>query len=264
MQLDRAIALITGAGSGIGRAIAIELSHRGVWPILLGRNVATLEETRQQLKSPTDAWVLPLDLADEEARAGLFKKIHDMAGTLDLLINNAGMVPAGPVTSQDDDSWRRMLELNLIAPMSLTRRLLPLLRASGRGRVVNVGSMFGDIAFPYFAAYSAGKFGLRGWSEALRRELADQGVGVTYCAPRGTRTAAADGFAAYVKAFGMRLDPPQAVARRIVDGIADDARDVYPRGPERLFMLVQRLFPSLIDNGLRKQTLEAGRLALKV
>ncbi|MBX9634937.1 MAG: SDR family NAD(P)-dependent oxidoreductase, partial [Magnetospirillum sp.] len=124
-------------------------------------------------------------------------------------------------------------------------------------RVVNVGSMFGDIAFPFFAAYSASKFGLRGWSEGLRRELADQGIGVTYCAPRGTRTPAADGFAQYVRAFTMRLDPPETVARRIVDGIAADARDVYPKGPERFFLLIQRLFPSRVDAALRDQTRKA-------
>lgn len=264
MRLDGAIALVTGAGSGIGRAIAIELSRRGARPILLGRTRTALEGTLALLTDPAAGWVLPLDLADESARAGLFHHIRDLSGGLDLLINNAGMVPAGPLTAQGDECWRQMLELNLIAPMSVTRWLLPLLRASGRGRVVNVGSMFGDIAFPFFAAYSASKFGLRGWSEGLRRELAGQGVGVTYCAPRGTRTAAADGFAAYVKAFGMRLDPPAAVARRIVDGIAADARDIYPRGPERFFLLMQRLFPGLIDNGLKKQTSQASRAMVQV
>lgn len=259
MRLSGSVALVTGAGSGIGRAVAVELSRRGARPILLARTIQALEETRGQLADPDAAWVLPLDLADATARAGLSGRVADLSGRLDLLVNNAGMVTAGPLSEQDDECWRRMVALNLLAPMSITRTLLPLLCASGQGRVVNVGSMFGDIAFPYFAAYSASKFALRGWSEALRRELADQGVGVTYCAPRGTRTPAAANFSAYATAFGMRLDAPEQVAARIVDGIERDARTIYPLGPERLFLLLQRLFPAVVDNGIKRKV----RFALK-
>lgn len=260
MRLDGITALITGAGSGIGRALAQELARRGVRPILLGRTESTLESTRALLPDPGAARILCLDLADPQARQGITQRVQELGGHLDLLVNNAGLVDAAPLAEQDEESWRRMLEVNLLAPMAITRQLLPLLRASGHGRVVNVGSMFGDIAFPYFAAYSATKFGLRGWSEALRRELADQGVGVTYCAPRGTRTPAADGFVAYAKAFGMHLDAPEKVARHLADGIARDARDIYPRGPERLFLLIQRLFPAQVDKGVVKQMRAAARL----
>lgn len=253
MRLDGITALVTGAGSGIGRALALELARRGTRLILLGRTEAALEATRALLPDPAAAHILCLDLADPQARQEIAGRVQELGGRLDLLINNAGLVDAAPLAQQDEESWRRMLEVNLLAPMVITRALLPLLRASGQGRVVNVGSMFGDIAFPFFAAYSATKFGLRGWSEALRRELADQDVDVTYCAPRGTRTPAADGFAGYAKAFGMQLDAPEKVARTLADGIARDARDIYPRGPERLFLLVQRLFPAQVDKGVVKQ-----------
>jgi len=257
MQLDGAVTLITGAGSGIGRAMAIELSWRGAAPILLGRTVSALEETRSQLAHPSRASLLPLDLSDANARQSIATRVGAIADGLDLLINNAGINQPAPVTEQDDAVWREILEVNLLAPMVITRNLLPLLAAAPEGRVVNVGSLFGDIAFPFFAAYSASKFGLRGWSEALRRELADTDIGVTYCAPRGARTPATDAYRHYTRAFAMRLDEPETVARRIVDGIAADARDVYPTGPERLFLLVQRLFPRLVDGGLRRQTAAA-------
>lgn len=250
MQLDGAYILITGAGSGIGRALAIALSHKGARPILLGRTAAALEQTRAALKDPQVARILCADLADPATRAEIPARLASFTVRLDAVINNAGVVSAGLLTAQTEDDWRKMLEVNLLAPMALTRSLLPLLKVSGQGRVVNIGSMFGDIAFPCFAAYSASKFALRGWSEALRREWADEGVGVTYCAPRGTRTPAADGFSAYAEAFAMRLDPPEAVAARIVRGIELNARDVYPLGPERLFLLVQRLAPALVDGGI--------------
>lgn len=257
MRLDGATALVTGAGSGIGRALTVELSWRGVAPILVGRTVAALEETRDQLADPSKARLLPLDLADADARQAIAAQVTAIAGGLDLLVNNAGVNNPAPLSEQDDDTWRKIFEVNLLAPMALTRNLLPLLAASDQGRVVNMGSLFGDIAFPFFAAYSASKFGLRGWTDALRRELADTGVGVTYCAPRGVRTPTTDTYRHYTRAFAMRLDEPEKVARRIADGIAADARDIYPRGPERLFLLVQKLFPKAVDGGLRRQTIAA-------
>jgi short-subunit dehydrogenase len=150
-----------------------------------------------------------------------------------------------------------MLDVNLLAPMELTLELLPVLKASQPSRIVNVGSMFGDIAFPWFAAYSASKFGLRGWSEALRRELAPSGVAVTYAAPRGTQTPAAEKFADLASAFGMPLDSPGKVADLIIDGILADARDIYPAGMERLFILLQRLMPRLVDRAVIGQAARA-------
>ena len=256
MRFDGMIALVTGAGSGIGRALAVELACNGAQLLLVGRREAALEETRALLPAPSRGVVLTADLTDPAAIAALVERVGGQ-GRLDLLVNNAGMVASGKLAAADAASRRRMVETNLIAPMALTLALLPLLRAAPSPRIVNVGSMFGDIAFPYFAAYSATKFGLRGWSEALRRELASSGVAVTYAAPRGTRTPAAEGFADLARAFEMALDPPETVARQIVDGIRRGARDIYPRGPERLFLLLQRLVPGLIDGALIKQTAKA-------
>jgi len=256
MLLDDKIVLVTGAGSGIGRALAIELSQRGAQLLLVGRRAEALEETRKALSRPHRGECIAADLTEQEGREQILRAVATH-GRLDLLVNNAGVVVSGPLAAQDDEAVRQMFATNLLAPISLTRLLLPLLRAGTQSRIVNVGSMFGDIAFPYFAAYSATKFGLRGWSEALRREIAPLGIGVTYAAPRGTRTPAAASFAALADAFAMRLDPPEQVARQIVNAVAKDARDVYPRGIERLFVLLQRLVPGVIDNALGKQLTKA-------
>jgi len=256
MPLNGKIALITGAGSGIGRALALELVRNGAQVLLVGRRKAALEETLALLPPPGHGTVLPADVTNPASIIGLAERVGGCR-RLDLLINNAGTVISGPFSEENAASRRRMIETNLLAPMEMTKAFLPLLRAAAPSRIVNIGSMFGDIAFPYFSTYSATKFGLRGWSEALRRELASSGVAVTYVAPRGTRTPAAEEFTALASAFGMTFDPPERVARQIVDGIVCGTRDVYPGGPERLFVLLQRLMPHLIDRMLIKRTAKA-------
>jgi short-subunit dehydrogenase len=114
--------------------------------------------------------------------------------------------------------------------------------------------MFGDIAYPLFSAYSASKFGLRGLSIALRRELKQVGVGITYAAPRATNTDAAGALARLVS---PRLDDPAKVARDIWAAVARDADSVYAKGPERLLVLVQQLFPGLIDRSIEGQMSDA-------
>ena len=113
MQLEGAVALITGAGSGIGRALAQELSRRGCQVLLLGRRAGELSNTRQMLVRPDLAECLPLDLADSEQRGLLAGKVAALTSHLDLLINNAGVVAAGDFATQPEQDWRTMIEVNL-------------------------------------------------------------------------------------------------------------------------------------------------------
>jgi short-subunit dehydrogenase len=200
------------------------------------------------------ATLLPADVTDAGDRQRISAAVHEKFGRLNVLVNNAGLVETGSFAEMPDKTARHMIDTNLFGPVALTRAFLPLLKAGVPARVVNVGSVFGDIAHPLFAVYSASKFGLRGFSDALRRELAGTGVGVTYAAPRATRTPAATGFADLVGPLGMRLDPPQRVARMIVRALERDATVAYPYGSERLFVLFQRLLPSLVDAGIRRKT----------
>ncbi|MBC7153572.1 MAG: SDR family NAD(P)-dependent oxidoreductase [Rhodobacteraceae bacterium] len=237
--------LITGAGSGIGRALATEAARHGHRLILVGRRSGPLEQTAQALGG--DPLILPADVTTAEGRARIVGAIAKTG--LDILINNAGMVPAGQIEAMDDAAIADTLALNIAAPLALTRDLLAPLSAS-KGQVVNMGSVFGDIGFPFFTLYSASKFALRGMSDALRRELAPRGVAVTYIAPRATRTDAADGFHTLVGPMAMTLDTPQAVAAHAWRAIAARKREQLPASRERLFVILQRLRPGLIDRAL--------------
>ncbi|PKU22048.1 SDR family NAD(P)-dependent oxidoreductase [Telmatospirillum siberiense] len=256
MPLDDTVALITGAGSGIGRALARELARNGAHVLLVGRQAAALEETLALLAPPAYATVLVCDVTDPASIADLVDAVGSFR-RLDLLINNAGIMVSGPASTEDAAARRQMIETNLLGPMELTQALLPLLRAAAPARIVNIGAMFGDIAFPYFCTYSATKFGLRGWSEALRRELAPSRIAVTYAAPGTTRTPAMEEFSAIADGLGITLDSPEKTAGLIVDGILRGARDIYPRGLERLFIPLQRLMPGLLDRILIRQMAKA-------
>jgi short-subunit dehydrogenase len=263
MRLEGKTVLITGAGSGIGRALAIEADKRGMIVGLCGRRPEPLAETLALMRNGRAHITLRGDLTVPLNRRNLSLVLSDVWGRLDFLVNNAGLVTVGEIEETNDTALEQLMATNLVAPLALIRELLPLLKASAPSRIVNVGSMFGEIPFPLFAAYSASKFGLRGASIALRRELASARIGVTFAAPRATRTDAATAFDELIEPMQMKLDSPENVARQIWAGVAKDADVVYPRGPERFFVLVQRLFPALVDRSISKQ-LEKARKTRRV
>lgn len=245
--------LVTGAGSGIGRELAIEAARRGMTVALNGRREDVLRETLALMGPPRGHAVLPGDLTDPAVRVALANYIAYWWGRLDVLVNNAGFVSAGPHACTSDCELERLAATNIVAPAALIREMLPLLIAGKPSRIVNIGSMFGDIAYPLFGAYSASKFALRGLSIALRRELKAYGVGVTYAAPRATKTDAASAFGDLVEPMQMRIDTPQKVANDIWNAVARERDSIYARGPERIFVLVQRLLPQLVDRSVAQQ-----------
>jgi short-subunit dehydrogenase len=242
------VALITGAGSGIGRALAIAAAGSGYELILVGRRREQLEETAALLGN-AHARLVSADITSPEGRARVAQAVGPR---LDILVNNAGTLRVGRLTDMTDDDLSQMIATNLTATVQLTRDLVPAL-AAAQGRIVNIGSMFGMIAFPFFAAYSATKFAARGLSDALRRELAEFGISVTYVAPRATRTPAQAHFAHLVEPFGMKLDTPEQVARHAWAGVLKGRNTVYPGVGERIFVAIQSIMPSVIDSALIKK-----------
>lgn len=255
MNLHGTRVMLTGAAGGIGSALAERLSQRGANLALIGRTDAELQALMEGLQTTGGTvYGAGVDLLDPAEREGAVTRLRDQLGGVDLLINCAGLLSFRPFAEEDPAALERVVQLNLVAPMMLVRQLLPDMLACGSGRIVNVGSTFGSIGFAWFAAYSASKFGLRGFSESLRRELEGSGVGVTYVAPRAVKTSLNTG-AVYrmAEATRMNMDEPAWVAARIVSSIEADAKDVYLGFPEKFFARLNGFLPRLVDGGLRKQ-----------
>ncbi|MCB1734681.1 MAG: SDR family oxidoreductase [Gammaproteobacteria bacterium] len=247
--------LLTGAAGGIGREVAIRLAEQGAELALADRNADALQQLADEIVATGGrAQAVSVDLLDGEQRRALPARVETALGPIDTLVNLAGLLSFSPFEHEDPAAMERLVKLNLLVPMDLTRTLLPGMIERGSGHIVNVGSTFGSIGFAYFAAYSASKFGLRGFSEALRRELRETGVKVTYVAPRAVRTPL-NTAAIYrmAKAVKMNMDSPERVAEEIAAAILKPAKDAYIGFPESLFVRINAILPRLVDGALRRQ-----------
>ncbi|MDB5609191.1 MAG: Short-chain dehydrogenase [Bradyrhizobium sp.] len=253
MPREQKCVLITGAGSGIGRALSVEAAQRGMIVALCGRRQTALEATSALLGQGNRHLIIPADITDPQDRRRIVEIINAQWKALDVLINNAGVVEGGAIEKFDDEAITRTFLTNVMAPMALTRDLMPLLVAAKPSRVINIGSVFGDIAYPQFSGYSGSKFALRGFSNALRREWKQTGIGVTYAAPRATRTDAAVAFDELIANAKMSVDAPAQVARRIWRSVASGHDSIYAPAPECIYVLIQRIFPQIIDWALSRQ-----------
>ena len=256
MQLSNQRIVITGAGGGIGRALTAELASRGARLCLLVRqcdpNVASLTIDMAR-DAQTFTWACDVSRADQRDKA--VNAVERAWGGADVLINLAGVLDFRPFQDEDPAMLQRMMQVNVEAPMQLSRAFLPGMLERGHGRIVNVGSMFGSIGFPFFAAYSATKFALRGYSQALRRELAGTGVGVTYVSPRAVNTPLNPPVVHAMASRGMmRMDEPEPVAKAIVRAIEKERSEAYLGFPESLFARINALLPGLVDLALARQT----------
>jgi short-subunit dehydrogenase len=253
MRIAQARVLVTGATGGIGRALAIELHRRGAAIMLVARDPAALREMVQALGGESDRLAShAADLATERGRYEVATAA--VAWDCNVLVNNAGLGEFALFDAQTDAGLERMFAVNALAPMQLTRTLLAHLRAQPEAAVLNVGSVFGSLAYPGFAAYSATKFALRGFTEALRRELADTPVKVHYLAPRATRTGMNASAVERMNAeLGVAMDPPDLVARAACAMLEQGRVEAVLGWPEKLFVRINALLPRVVDGSLRKQ-----------
>lgn len=255
-QLSGRRVLITGASSGIGRAIALELARHGARLLVTARRadrLAALAEEVRQAGGTCD--VLPGDVTDPAHRAALISAAEERLGGLDILINNAGVGAVGRFSVAGPDRLRQVMEVNFFAAAELIRLAVPLLRRGTRPMVVNVASILGHRGAPRVSEYSASKFALRGFSEAIRAELFHEGIGVLVVSPGTTES----------EFYGSVLEqrgetpwpvqpkvPAERVARDVCRAIERDRHEIVPNTRGRLLVWLNRLAPRLVDRAMQR------------
>ena len=259
MDLRNRSILLTGAGSGIGRSLALQLGEHAPQVTLVGRRTEPLEEVAQLVRARGgQAHVVPADLTEAGAAAAVVAAAQERFGGIDVLVNNAGNVRAGRLEVIEEAEVLTQIALNLTAPILLTRAALPALRASGDGLVVNVSSGIGLIGMPFYATYAATKAGVAHFGEALRRELHGEGVHVLNVFPGATSTPMMETSNAGAE-HGFDYESPEAVAAATVAGMVDGSLTVVRGGESRAQMIdLNRNDPAAVDLLLadRKPALE--------
>ena len=247
--LSGAVVLLTGGSRGIGPFIAQALADRGATLALAARSARTLEAVARTLvEGGARVEAVPVDLREQSERERLVAAVRERLGRIDVLVNNAGLETEGAFTELEWPAVRETVELNLLAPMALTRLVLPEMIGRGSGHVVNVASLAGKTCVPYEAVYSGTKAGLAGWTRALRLELAGTGVRFATIFPGYVRD---EGMFAKFGVKAPRIagscspaDVARAVARSIERGRVET---IVNSRPVRWTLAVNELAPALGD-----------------
>jgi short-subunit dehydrogenase len=251
MDISACRAVITGASGGIGQALVARLAQGGAKLLLVGRDTDALQAL--ELRYPGQIVRVQADITEAAGREAVLLAAGNFSG-LNTLINAAGSNKFSLLEQHDEAAIASLIGLNVTATLQLTHKLLPLLSQQPRALVVNMGSTFGSIGYPGFAAYCASKFAIRGFSEALRRELADTEVKVLYVAPRATNTSMnSAAVVAMNDALKVAMDDPQAVAEQVLGAILREREELYLGWPEKFFVRLNSLLPRVVDQALRKQ-----------
>ncbi|WP_198730466.1 SDR family NAD(P)-dependent oxidoreductase [Mycolicibacterium baixiangningiae] len=260
------VALITGASRGLGRHIALALAGRGMNVVLAARNSGGLEDVAASVRAATGVSVstVVVDLSDRGQAASLVQRTLDLTGRIDVLVNNAGIEAACRPEEADLDELGDMTDVNLLAPMLLTRTALPGMLDRGRGHIVNMSSMSGLVASAYQESYSATKFGLVGYTRALRMTAQDRGWNVSASVICPGFMAGDGMYATMQKEFGVVAPKPagdmpaDAVGVAVVEAVEKDLPDVLVmRGAPRMIAVASMAAPRLFERMTSRADLAA-------
>ena len=259
--------LITGASAGIGRATAIKLAGQGHHVIAAARNLTALEQIKRTAKGKVD--VVALDVTSQDSVDAAQREVGSLVGQagLDVLINNAGYALTGPLEQVSDADLKAQYETNVFGPMRMIRAFLPGMRERRQGRIINISSVVGRLALPFFGPYNSTKHAIEALSDALRNELRPFGIDVVIIEPGAINTgfgeierksmesfATGSPYAEQIKkvmAFQRELHPnaakPEVAAAAIVKAVEarkPRARYVVPFLPNRAFIALAEFLPT--------------------
>ncbi|NNF40339.1 MAG: SDR family NAD(P)-dependent oxidoreductase [Woeseiaceae bacterium] len=248
--------VITGGSEGVGAATAKLFAEAGANLMLVARNKKNLEAVAEKLRDKTKVEIFAMDVRDADACVDVFKKAKFEFGRVDILINNAGFHARGDVDSVEPADLAQTLDVNLRAPVVLSRLALPYFRESGSGVIINVGSLAGKVVYPGAAAYSASKAGLRFFTLALAEELRDEDIKVGLVSPGPINTAFIMEDIDKVSdiTFSQPMTPVEEVAQAILDLSGNNLREQAMPRTSGLLATVVGLMPWL--GRLMKPTLE--------
>lgn len=259
-------ALVTGAASGLGRSLALELAAAGATLVAVDIDAdnlsATVDECRKLASERGAVHAFTFDVADPAKVSECADRIRDTLGQLDILINNAGVLAAGHVTSFDLNDYRKVMETNFFGTLTTTKSFLPLLEESPAGHLVNVSSAFGMITAPGYSAYSASKFAVRALTEAMAGEFADTNLTITSVIPGGLHTAIArkalygfeadrDGIVRSFEESVARTTPGEAAIQTLA-GVASGKRQILVGQDAAVASALARLLGSRYMDVIRR------------
>lgn len=243
--------LITGASQGIGRALALEAARRGARVLAAARTPDLLDELAREARGaghPLETVVA--DVTSAADRAAMVEAARSRLGGLDVLINNAGIGATGHFADSTGERMRKIFEVNFFGTTETTRVCLPLLREGKTPAILNISSIAARRGIPARSDYSASKFAVQGWSEAIRAELAKDGIDVLIVNPGLTQTNFSKNMLeqkAKVQMDHLRGMTPEQVAGKTLDSLARGSNEVTLTLKGKLLVLVSRFFPWLVD-----------------
>ncbi|HNK34576.1 MAG TPA: SDR family oxidoreductase [Solirubrobacterales bacterium] len=257
------VCVVTGAGSGIGRALALELARRGARAVAISDiKLETAQATAELIGAGTEIHTAALDVSDREAFAAYASEVAGTFGQVHQIYNNAGVADNDPITEFDYDRYERILNVNLWGVIYGTKEFLPHLIASGDGHVINVSSLNGIMAQQGLSAYCASKFAVRGFTESVAFDLKGEGLPVrtTVVHPGGIKTSIADSAMEWARSAGLPVTPeqearkafynekllkmdPARAARIVIDGVESNNPRVLVGNDAKMLDALVRLMP---------------------
>jgi short-subunit dehydrogenase len=249
LVLNDRVVIVTGASSGMGRSLAFAFARRAARVVLVARREEHLEAVRREIEPyTTDVLVIPADLTDETQLQEVVDRTLGAFGRIDVLVNNAGTSQGGLLQDQDPAQIEHLLRLNLWAAIRLTQLALPYMLANNQGYILNIGSGMGRSATPLFAPFVASKYGLSGFTDALRRELEGTGVRLTLVLPGWIHTdILTPEIEEVVERYGFRVEHPDVVAERAILGLVHGENEVILGGTlAKIEVCAERYVPFLV------------------